>query len=67
MTHQSEIALNAPGSTYTTVGTGMGAIMWFWIEWRAYHDLPHMLVRAPLARAGGAGGHAPVGLQAVRG
>lgn len=22
----------------------MGAIMWFWIEWRAYHDLPHMLV-----------------------
>lgn len=21
----------------------MGATMWFWIEWRAYHDLGHML------------------------
>lgn len=25
----------------------MGALMWFWIEWRAYHDLPTMLVRPP--------------------
>ena len=35
------------GPIYRHVGTGMGALMWFWIEWRAYHDLGTMLVRDP--------------------
>ncbi|EGD75837.1 hypothetical protein PTSG_07955 [Salpingoeca rosetta] len=32
-----------PSPMYSYAATGMGAVMWFWILWRAKHDLPHLL------------------------
>eukprot|EP00056_Hartaetosiga_gracilis_P011296 m.169955 g.169955 ORF g.169955 m.169955 type:complete len:90 (+) comp13484_c6_seq1:75-344(+) len=32
-----------PSKLYSGAGTMMGAVMWFWILWRAKHDLPHLL------------------------
>merc|ERR1711907_722364 len=34
---------HGPSSTLKYAGTGMAAVMWFWILWRAKHDLPHLL------------------------
>ena len=43
--HLKEVTSTPPSAVYQNVGTGMSALMWFWIEWRAYHDLEGMLVR----------------------
>jgi len=39
----NQIKVAEAGPVYRGLGTFMGATMWFWIEWRAYHDLGHML------------------------
>lgn len=46
--HQAEVTVGEAGPWYRHTGTAMGAVMWFWIEWRAYHDLGDMLVSSRL-------------------
>eukprot|EP00049_Salpingoeca_infusionum_P017609 m.353667 g.353667 ORF g.353667 m.353667 type:complete len:96 (-) comp16817_c0_seq1:294-581(-) len=41
--YQDHLLPAEAGPWYRYAGTGMGAVMWFWILWRAKHDLPHML------------------------
>ena len=48
--------LHRPALINSRVGKVFATTMWFWIMFRGYHDLPHMLVRPPrrasaLARA----------------
>jgi len=32
------LTLHKPAAWHTVVGTGMSALMWFWVFYRAYHD-----------------------------
>ena len=39
--------LHRPALINSRVGKVFATTMWFWIMFRGYHDLPHMLVRPP--------------------